>query len=254
MTISIVEILFACLIMGLGIGADVALATFLRANNMTNKRTAFYWITGVTLTHTLFPMAGYLLAHFSITSAPLISPIIGILAFSFIAYFIIQELKLGDEISESSNSEHMLVTVGLILAVSWDALWSGPAKSAQVIGWPEAWIWSSFLIVGLVVAVFSVLSYVLAKRVSLTVQQPRWVLFNFGQWVQLSVIGYFAILALFRYTFDIQWLWWKLLIVSFLLMAIVLHKLAISHSSLLIEKEERTEKEIIKKDDGLISI
>lgn len=229
--------------MGLGIGADVALATFLRANAMANKRTAFFWILGVTLTHTLFPMVGYLLAHFSINNAPLISPIIGILAFSFIAFFITQELEVGsgfgDDKSEqgkSAQNGQVFVSLGLILTVSWDALWSGPAKSAQVIGWPEFWIWASFLIIGLVVTLFSISSYYIAKRVALNFQQPNWIQFDLGQWVQLSVISYFGLLALLRYTFDIQWLWWKLLIISFLLMAIALHKLAIN----------RTQKESLK--------
>lgn len=250
MNISLIEMLFACLIMGLGIGADVALATFLRANSMHNKRTAFFWIFGVTLTHTLFPMAGYLLAHFSIYSAPFISPIVGIFAFAFIAYFVIQELEVADSDShhDSSNNGQMLVTLGLILAVSWDALWSGPAKSAQVIGWPGIWVWSSFLIVGFVVTLFSILSYFLAKRVSFQFQQPRWMLFDFGQWVQLSVISYFGLLALLRYTFDVQWPWWKLLIASCVLMAFILHKLAIS------ELLKGMGKEPAKKEERLMSI
>jgi hypothetical protein len=230
MIISLTEILIACLIMGLGIGADVALATFLRANSMKNKRTALFWISGVTLTHTVFPMMGYLLAHYSIDRAPVISPFIGLIAFSFIAYFVIQELKprVNTEKNQDNGVGEVLVTLGLILTVSWDALWSGPAKSAQVIDWPGFWIWASFIVVGMVVSAFAVLSYLLAKTVAFKMSQPQWMLFDFGQWLQLSVVSYFAFLALLRYTFDVQWPWWQLLVCSFIFMAIVLHKLAIN--------------------------
>lgn len=249
MSVSILEMVMACLVMGLGIGADVALATFLQAKTMGNKRTVFFWIVGVTLTHTLFPMIGYLLAHFSIYSAPMISPVIGVVAFTFIAYFVIQELDIGNNEFNDSNNGQVLISLGLILTVSWDALWSGPAKSAQVIGWPDYWVWSSFLIVGLVVSLFSIFSYFLAKEVEMNIRQPRWMLFDFGQWVQLSVVSYFGILALLRYTFDVQWLWWKLLVVSFVLMAIILHRIATINIAVKHIKIKR----IAKKDEENVS-
>jgi hypothetical protein len=238
MNSSLIEILCACLIMGVGIGADVALATFLRARSMNNKRTVLFWIFGVTLTHTLFPMVGYLLAHFSINNAPMISPIVGVVAFSFIAYFVIQELKIGSEDDSETGHAQLLVTLGLILSVSWDALWSGPAKSAQVIGWSEFWVWSSFLIVGIVVALFSIVSYLLAKKVSPVNCQPKWVVFDMGQWIQLSVVSYFGLLALLRYTFDVKWSWWILLLASFLLIAIVLYRINSKRLSVNIHEEK----------------
>lgn len=238
MSFSVFEMVSACLVMGLGIGADVALATFLRANAMVNTRTVLFWICGVTLTHTLFPMIGYLLAYFSIYNAPIISPIIGMIAFAFIAYFVFQELNIKRE--DSSNNGQLLISLGLILSVSWDALWSGPAKSAQVIGWPDYWVWSSFLIVGLVVALFSVASYFLAKQVEVKLRQPKWMLFDFGQWVQLSVISYFGLLALLRYTFDAQWFWWELLMLSLVLMAMILHRIAIKNTAIN-DREEKGE-------------
>lgn len=237
MNTSLIEIVCACVIMGVGIGADVALATVLRAHAMSNKRTVLFWMVGVTLTHTLFPMVGYLLAHFSIHNAPIISPIIGLLAFSFIAYFVAQELKVNHDQSDANSAANsagkVFVTLGLILTVSWDALWSGPAKSAQVIGWPDFWVWSSFLIVGLVVALFSMISYFLAKHVHIKIRQPRWLIFEFGQWVQLSVVSYFALLALLRYTLDVQWLWWKVLMISCVFIAVILHRIALAKQAAL---------------------
>ena len=116
-------------------------------------------------------------------------------------------------------------------------------KSAQVIGWPDYWIWSSFLIVGLVVALCSIASYFLAKQIGVKLRQPKWMLFDFGQWIQLSVISYFGLLALLRYTFEAQWLWWKLLMVSFVLMAMILHRIAIKTTAAN-DREEKAEENL----------
>jgi hypothetical protein len=213
-----IEILLACLLMGLGIGIDVALATFVRASSMKDIRTIAVWLLGVTLTHTLFPMLGYLIAYFSISVLPLITPLVGILAFLFIAYFVKEELLNINEDSAPS----LMVNVALILAVSWDALWSGPAKSAQVVDWPEYWVWISFLIVGLVVLVFASFSLWLAKRVKVNYIKLNWLPFDLGPWLQLSVVSYFGWLALLRYTFQFDVIEWQVLLASSVIMAVCL--------------------------------
>mgnify|MGYP002700177892 CR=1 FL=1 len=228
-----IDIGYACLLMGLAIGIDVALATFLRANAMVRASTIFIWITGVTLTHTLFPLLGYLLAYFGITQLPILTPLIGLIAFSFIAYFIFQEIT---KIEEREEHNQLLVTLGLILAVSWDALWSGPAKSAQVVGWPEYWVWLSFIIVGVVVMLCAIFSLLLAKliaRISIDNQQFLMVLsflknnqpaINIGQWMQLSIVGYFGLLALLRYTFSLDVNEWKILVLALVTIASILYR------------------------------
>lgn len=231
------DIVLACLLMGFAIGIDVALATFLRANTMVRWSSVVIWIAGVTITHTLFPLLGYLLAYVGITELPVLTPIIGLVAFSFIAYFISQEIS---EKEGEHNSHQMLVTLGLILAVSWDALWSGPAKSAQVVGWPELWVWLSFIIVGLVVMLCAAISYLIARLLaSNTMGNQRFILLifvllkkglrrimprvNLGQWLQISIVGYFGFLALIRYTFSMDISEWKLLAFSSIFMALLLH-------------------------------
>ena len=213
-----IDILLACLLMGLGIGIDVALATFIRASSMKDITTISLWLLGVTLTHTLFPMAGYLIAYFSISIVPLITPLVGILAFLFIAFFVKEELLIIRE--ESTPS--LMVNFALILAVSWDALWSGPAKSAQVIDWPEYWVWASFLIVGLVVFIFASLSLWLAKKVRIHSVSVSWLPFEIGPWLQLSVVSYFGLLALLRYTFQFNVIEWQVLIASAVMIALCL--------------------------------
>jgi len=224
-----IDIGLACLLMGLGIGIDVAIATFIQARSMSRKSTIVLWLSGVTLTHTLFPMAGYLVAYFSINSIPLLTPLIGIVAFLFIAHFVKQELNAKTE----SEIPRRLVSVALILAVSWDALWSGPAKSAQVIGWPEFWVWFSFIIVGLVVLAFASFSLWLAKIIQVERMKINFLPFEFGQWIQLSVIGYFGLLALLRYTFRLDVVEWQVLLVSSLFIAA-----SLTYQQIIIEKSK----------------
>jgi len=216
-----IDILLACLLMGLGIGIDVALATFVRASSMNGIRTISLWLLGVTLTHTLFPMAGYLVAYFSISVQPLITPLVGILAFLFIAYFVKEELLAMNDKSAPS----LMINFALILAVSWDALWSGPAKSAQVVNWPEYWVWASFLIVGLVVLIFASFSLWLAKKVRINYIKVSWLPFEIGQWLQLSVVSYFGLLALLRYTFQFDVIEWQVLIASAVIIGMCLTRM-----------------------------
>ncbi len=210
-----IDIGLACLLMGLGIGIDVALVTFIQAKALSRKRIIMLWLLGVTLTHTLFPMVGYLIAYFSIHSMPLLTPVIGVIAFIFIAHFISQELAENEE----NEAPSIMVNVALILAVSWDALWSGPAKSAQVFAWPEFWVWFSFVIVGLVVFVFACLSLWLANIIRVEQLKIIQLPFDFGQWLQLSIIGYFGLLALLRYTFQFSVIEWQVLLISSLFIA-----------------------------------
>ena len=197
------EFITSCLIMGLGIGIDVAIATFVRASAMTNKHTAIKWVVGVSATHTLFPMIGYLLTYFSLQVMPIITPIIGMLAFSLIVFFLFEEMKNINQPSESDRGS--FIGWVLILAVSWDALWSGPAKSAQVSAWPDWIVYCSFLLVGVFVTMFCLFSLYLGKRMFQKKNINSWQsqkYLNFGQWVQYSVIAYFGLLALVRYTFS----------------------------------------------------
>ena len=239
-----IEFLLVCTLMGLGIGADVGIATALQAEQLQQVRKACFWLVGVTLTHTLFPMFGYLLTYFSVQNAPLLTPIMGLLAFSLIAYFLRQEFrslkhKEGDEnkLTEPASA-HSILSWALILTVSWDALWSGPAKSAQVIGWSQWLIWCSFILVGMVVALCGLLGLYIGRKIhsakicSGNSNSTRY--FILGQWLQYSVIGYFAWLALLRYTFAMNIESWQILLLSFVLVACALFPVSSSISRCLV--------------------
>ncbi len=188
----------ASTLMALGIGIDAALATFVRANHFKKPWQAAYWIGGVVATHTLFPMVGYLLAYMSVQHVPVLAPVIGVVAFILVAHFLYGELIQRNEEEACGAS---WITIGLILAVSWDALWSGPAKSAQVLDWSQWMIWLSFLWVGALVCALCVVSFYLGKR-CMTIIKDNPTFLPYVLWIQFSVIGYFGLLALFRYTFN----------------------------------------------------
>lgn len=224
------EFLTACLLMGVGIGTDAALATALMAALLKEQDKVRQWILGVTLTHTLFPMAGYLLALYGVQAFPLLEPALGIVAFLLIAAFVISEfsgmLEPGSEQDKTHNTK-MLVGIGLVLSVSWDALWSGPAKSAQVVQWGELAVWSSFFVVGLIIAFMTSLSYRLASRSGSEQQhdipfhQRSWRI-RLGLWFQFSIFAYFAVLALSRYTLNIAFDQTLLLISVSMIMAVIM--------------------------------
>jgi hypothetical protein len=215
------DFMLASLLMGLGIGLDVAVATAARAKQLSTIRLATIWIVGVSVTHTVFPMFGYLLTYFSLQMQPAIEPIIGLLAFTCIFYYLKSELTELKQSKKQGDEKQLMVTLGLILAVSWDALWSGPAKSAQVIGWPEFLVWVSFLLVGAFVSVMAIASLSFALRAQQSIKESRMSIW-LSLWAQYSVIGYFGLLAILRYTLNIHIYWWQVLIMAALLMAIVM--------------------------------
>lgn len=188
----------ASTLMALGIGIDAALATFVRASYLKEPWQAAYWIGGVVATHTLFPMVGYLLAYLSVQYVPIVAPLVGVTAFLLVAHFLYGELIQSSEPQASGAS---WISIGLILAVSWDALWSGPAKSAQVLDWSTWMIWLSFLWVGVLVLLLCVVSFYCGKR-WMHLLKGNAVIMPYVLWLQFSVIGYFGLLALFRYTFN----------------------------------------------------
>lgn len=199
----------ACLLMGLGIGADVLLATLTRSQHLSLVSAASFWIVGVTATHTLFPALGYAMTYYSVSTLPVVTPIIGLVAFALIAHFLVSEWLQQET---ESHSQH-LVTLGLILAVSWDALWSGPAKSAQVSDWSPLAVIASFFVVGFVVNVCAFIGLLAGRKMngSLPNEYQAFVL-----WLQYSVIGYFAWLALCSYTLE-----WQVSTVSLLLFSAI---------------------------------
>lgn len=225
MDISWFDFTCACVLMGIAIGTDVALATLAQADQLTGKKTIAIWVVGVSLTHTLFPMLGYLTTYFSVQIIPMLTPFVGVLAAICIFWFLYHEIQSIDGEEEKPESQRLLVSLGLILAVSWDALWSGPAKSAQVIGWPELLVWLSFILVGIAVSILAI-SSVAFSRVLEPIMLKRKRMHLSLLWAQYSVIAYFGFLAILRYTFNFNLPWVVIMLLSFISVGLLMSKLS----------------------------
>jgi hypothetical protein len=139
-------------------------------------------------------------------------PILGSIGFVLVAFFIYEVICksagmkpifgisawLSSLINLNENDTRRIIT---ILAVSWDALWCGPANAAQIKAghWNNFEVFGSFIIVGLVVAMVAQVALISAfllkeKKFSDVKQMVRWG-FN-GKIVELSVIGGFGVLSL----------------------------------------------------------
>jgi hypothetical protein len=199
--------------MGLGIAIDVAIATLARFRDpsMTFKS----WTMPVAIAHILLPAIGYytwwgLGEMFVFLTLPL-----GILAFAMISVFIHEafcewtdvepRLSLGPVYDKilSCLGKRSKGRIIIVLAVSMDALWSGPAKSAQAISgnWDWLLVVASFFIAGIVVATVSEFSLLIAKwlsRISFSDINTLTNLLVMGKYFEAVILFGFGVLALWN--------------------------------------------------------
>ncbi|HEU0098266.1 MAG TPA: hypothetical protein VFQ67_05760 [Allosphingosinicella sp.] len=192
----------ACILLGIGIAVDVALATIVMARKLDQPRARRFWVRNVTLTHVALPMIGYYGFAFLARSVPYFQIPLGLVATALVAWFLFDQLRewLGTDDMDTDGQ----VDFRAVLAVSWDALWSGPAKSAQALDWSASQILFSFFIAGAVVALVAAVSGSLAPRLlerlttDKSVERQAW-REVVAMWLEFSVIGFFGMLAFLRY-------------------------------------------------------
>ncbi len=204
--------LIPCLLMGFGIAFDVAIATTskFRDNDLSLKT----WTIPITITHVVFPAIGYYFFWGMGVLLPNLQMILGIIGFLLVALFIYEVLceSMGKEpifgISsfiakcfglEENDSRRFIA----ILAVSWDALWSGPAKAAQAAAgsWTNNEVFLSFFIAGIAVAIIAQLALGIAfllrkKQFHNSMKLAKF--YFWGKYIELSVIGGFGTLSLWH--------------------------------------------------------
>lgn len=196
-------------LMGLGIAIDVMLATVakFRDSDLSFKN----WTLPIMATHIGLPAIGYY-GFWGLSQAfPLLSPALGILGALFVLLFLYE--VVGDWVGYEPKfgiskwfgglfgfKEGDARRIVAIMAVSWDALWSGPAKAAQAVtgGWTDSEVGWSFLIAGLVVATAAQLSLNIAMRLRRqrfndAVKMTR--VSMAGMYAETSVIGGFGVLS-----------------------------------------------------------
>lgn len=196
-------------LMGLGIAIDVTLATVAK---FRDKNLGFWnWTFPITCTHIGFPAIGYY-GFWGLSEAyPMASPILGLIGALLVVLFIYEvfcdwigvepvfgiSAAIGKIAGFEENDARRMVA---IMAVSWDALWSGPAKAAQAVeaGWTDFEVLVSFGIAGAFVAFAAQLALMMARRLNKrqfkdAVKMARYS--NFGKFVETSVIGGFGVMS-----------------------------------------------------------
>ncbi|MFZ2149598.1 MAG: hypothetical protein WAV15_00340 [Minisyncoccia bacterium] len=197
-------------LMGLGIAIDVSIATVSKFRDRSMRMTN--WTLPIMSTHIVFPAVGYYMFWGLGKQFAFLSPVLGIVGFAFVFAFVYEVVcEAAGKEAVFGISAWLSRVMGLreddsrrfiaILAVSWDALWSGPAKAAQAIAgrWTTLEVVLSFAIAGLTVAVVAQAALVIArllrrKKFQSVEQMATW--FFWGKHVELSVIGGFGVLSL----------------------------------------------------------
>jgi hypothetical protein len=139
---------------------------------------------------------------------PSIRVVLGLIAFTLIVIFLVDVVK-GWLSVDIKDNEDLPFSWAVVLSVSWDALFSGPAKSAQAIGWNRNEVFLSFFISGMVVTILALLAIrlsFLVRRFSaklLKFSLIKLVLFElFLMFAEFVIFLYFGLLALLRYSFS----------------------------------------------------
>ena len=242
--IGVTSFLIPSILMGIGVAIDVLIATVVKFND--SSLSWKNWTLPVTITHTLFPAVGYFLFWFTSESFPAIKIILGVTGFVLVLLFIYEVICesintepvfgisdwIGKKIGFSKGAAGVFVAV---LAVSWDALWSGPAKAAQATAgnWTGLEVALSFLIAGLVVAIVAELALVsssLLKKYKFHNIESLTRFNLVGKYFELTVIGGFGFLSLWNAFSDTADLYisiaisGSILLITFLILSPSLHK------------------------------
>lgn len=210
--IGAVSFLIPSILMGLGVAIDVFIATIVKFKDATLSWKS--WTLPVTITHVVFPAFGYFLFWNLSTSLPFAHTALGIIGFILVTLFVYETLceaagftpifGLSATIGSIFNfGEYDAKLFLSVLAVSWDALWSGPAKAAQASAgnWNDYQVILSFAIAGIVVALMAELALTLTKRLRRQQFDNPYTLARnniIGKYFELSVIGGFGILSLWN--------------------------------------------------------
>lgn len=173
------------------------------------------WTIPVAGTHIVLPAIGYYGWWYLGASFHQLGIVLGLSAFLMISIFLYETfcdwIDAAPVVSLKPLTGFLLrgadsataTRIVAILAVSMDALWSGPAKAAQAesAAWTPAEVSVSFLIAGLVVAAFAEGSLLVSKqlsRVDFRDTKRLAVLLVGGKFLEASILWAFGLLSLWN--------------------------------------------------------
>ncbi len=208
-TVALLAYISYCISMAIGISIDILFATLARYKKPLSIKT---WVLPIIGTHTLLPAAGFYLVGGLQEAVPELRFLLGLAGFTLVTLFIYEEIseklnhkpvfaicgKLSELLPIQKSTASSMIAV---MAVSWDALLSGPSLAAGIKAahWGFELTAASFIIVGLGVAIITFGSFWftlwLRKRnfhdAELMANVHLW-----GECAGFSVIGGFGVLSL----------------------------------------------------------
>ncbi len=201
------------ILMGLGIAIDVAIATLARFRDtaMGFKN----WTLPVAISHILLPAIGYYGWWYLGQQFSAFALLLGLIAFAMIALFIYEAFCewIGAEaiVSLSPITDRLFGGLGdgakgrlvMVLAVSMDALWSGPAKAAQAESgaWAPYEVLISFFIAGAVVALVAEMALLAARALNRASFDDLRALARYlvgGKFLEATILFGFGVLSLWN--------------------------------------------------------
>lgn len=202
-----------CVMMGLGIAIDVAIATVSRFHD--RSMSFANWTLPVAVAHIALPALGYYGWWFLGQQFHGLALVLGLLAFGMIAVFIYEaicewidtEPLISLEPITNWSFKHLgsesKGRIVMVLAVSMDALWSGPAKAAQAASgqWTPFEVFISFFIAGGVVALVAELSLLIAfalRRISFNNTNRLALFLVGGKYLEVTILFAFGLLSLWN--------------------------------------------------------
>lgn len=201
------------LLMGLGIALDVAIATVARFRDTTMGFKN--WTLPVAISHILLPAIGYYGWWYLGQEFSAFALLLGLVAFTLIALFLYEAFCewIGTEaiVSLSPITDWLFSRLGegskgrlvMVLAVSMDALWSGPAKAAQAESgaWTPIEVLISFFIAGAAVALVAEIALLAARALNRASFDNLRVLSHYlvgGKFLEATILFGFGVLSLWN--------------------------------------------------------
>lgn len=204
-----IDYLIINLAAAVAIALDACILVLLKFRHMSSAYDAAKWASAVGLTHIAFPMIGFVGGwwliqefHLSLVVYP-----IGAVLLAILLRLIIHEAITTEQDHHTANncliSRNSAVYAFWIpvIYVSLDALLSGPGKTVILERYPATFAWLSFLLVGVLVGVFTLI----AGWISYGLHQ-RWMRGTFDSPLPLAKAATRGIIAeILLFTFFMFW-------------------------------------------------
>lgn len=158
------------------IALDACILILLRFRDLSTRRVVLQWSGAIGLTHATFPMLGFIGGWFLIEQFNLAAGVysLGAILLGLLICFILRESTKPNSGAEGVEPSNRAGAVGVlvfwipVIYVSLDALLSGPGKTVLLERYPKELAWVSFVLVGLLVALFTLIAGGISRTIHIS--------------------------------------------------------------------------------------